>query len=233
MLRKLRPWWISATGRFFAEFTLKEVQGEKANHCRLISTKISNDFNRQARLESGKWGRGFDCYVFADEVDMLCGAFKARGSRIVEELADKPWGYREFTLEDVNGHIFHYFRGSEALLVKLAQRPAPPPIMALSKFLSSRFLPVVEGRYDPILALVGSGGPQEWPEVTQLLYPLDVRAALRSISVDRNPMVSKVDCRQNKVWIVIDEQAFRRRESQSVAPGPVHSRIGLTAPHCF
>jgi hypothetical protein len=60
MSRILRPWWISAAGRFFAELALKEVQGEKANHCRLISTKISNDFNRQARLESGKCGRGFD-----------------------------------------------------------------------------------------------------------------------------------------------------------------------------
>jgi hypothetical protein len=27
MLRKLRPWWISAAGRFFAEFVLKEVEG--------------------------------------------------------------------------------------------------------------------------------------------------------------------------------------------------------------
>jgi hypothetical protein len=60
MLRKLRPWWISAAGRFFAEFALKEVQGEKANHCRLDSTKISNDFNRQARLESGKCGCDFN-----------------------------------------------------------------------------------------------------------------------------------------------------------------------------
>ncbi len=55
------------------------------------------------------------CYIFADEVDGLCGAFKARGARILEETADKPWGYRQFTLEDINGHIFHYFRFSDGV----------------------------------------------------------------------------------------------------------------------
>ncbi len=52
------------------------------------------------------------CYVFADEVDYLCAAFKANGAKIVDEPADMPWGYRQFTLQDLNGHIFYYFRFS-------------------------------------------------------------------------------------------------------------------------
>lgn len=55
------------------------------------------------------------CCVFADEVDDLCATFKARGARILEEPEDKPWGYRQFTLEDINGHIFHYFRFSDGV----------------------------------------------------------------------------------------------------------------------
>ncbi len=55
------------------------------------------------------------CYVFADEVDDLCAALKARGAQILEEPADKPWGYREFTLKDINGHIFHIFRFSDGV----------------------------------------------------------------------------------------------------------------------
>ena len=55
------------------------------------------------------------CYVFLDEVDALCAAFKARGARIMEEPEDKPWGYRQFTLEDVNGHLFYYFRFSDGV----------------------------------------------------------------------------------------------------------------------
>ena len=55
------------------------------------------------------------CYVFADEVDELCAAFKAKGARIVEEPGDRPWGYRQFTLEDVNGHLFYYFRFSDGV----------------------------------------------------------------------------------------------------------------------
>jgi uncharacterized glyoxalase superfamily protein PhnB len=55
------------------------------------------------------------CYVFADEVDELCATFRARGARIVEGPADRPWGYRQFTLEDLNGHLFHYFRFSDGV----------------------------------------------------------------------------------------------------------------------
>lgn len=55
------------------------------------------------------------CYVFADEVDDLCATFKARGARIVDEPMDMPWGYRQFTLQDLNAHIFYYFRFSDGV----------------------------------------------------------------------------------------------------------------------
>lgn len=50
------------------------------------------------------------CYILVDEVDDLCATFKAKGARILDEPADKDWGYRQFTLEDMNGHILNYFR---------------------------------------------------------------------------------------------------------------------------
>lgn len=55
------------------------------------------------------------CFVFTDEVDELCATFKARGARILEDPEDKTWGYRQFTLEDMNGHIFYYFRFSDGV----------------------------------------------------------------------------------------------------------------------
>jgi len=54
------------------------------------------------------------CYVLVDEVDDLCREFRARGATIVEEPADRPWGYRQFLLEDLNGHRFYFFRFLEA-----------------------------------------------------------------------------------------------------------------------
>lgn len=55
------------------------------------------------------------CYVCVDEVDELCRSFKANGARIIEEIENKPWGYRQFTLEDINGHLFYYFRFADGV----------------------------------------------------------------------------------------------------------------------
>jgi catechol 2,3-dioxygenase-like lactoylglutathione lyase family enzyme len=55
------------------------------------------------------------CYVWTDEVDELCQAFKANGATILEEPEDKPWGYRQFTLQDLNGHLFYYFRFADGV----------------------------------------------------------------------------------------------------------------------
>ncbi len=55
------------------------------------------------------------CFVFVDEVDALCAAFRANGATIAEEPENKPWGFRQFTLEDLNGHRFHYFRFADGV----------------------------------------------------------------------------------------------------------------------
>lgn len=56
------------------------------------------------------------CFVFVDDdVDALCQVIASRGAAIVEPPADKPWGYRQFTLRDVNGHLLHFFRFSDGV----------------------------------------------------------------------------------------------------------------------
>jgi uncharacterized glyoxalase superfamily protein PhnB len=42
--------------------------------------------------------------VRVDDADALYKRYRENGARIVSELEDKPWGMREFTLEDPNGH---------------------------------------------------------------------------------------------------------------------------------
>lgn len=49
-------------------------------------------------------------WVFVDEVDELCPRFRSRGARILADPADQPWGYRQFTIADLNGHILNFFR---------------------------------------------------------------------------------------------------------------------------
>ncbi len=55
------------------------------------------------------------CWVFVDEVDDLCRSFKARGAHIAIEPADMPWKYRQFTVEDPDGHFLNFFRFSDGV----------------------------------------------------------------------------------------------------------------------
>ncbi|MEO2166797.1 MAG: putative sulfate exporter family transporter, partial [bacterium] len=44
--------------------------------------------------------------VQVSEADEALAAYRERGATIVEEIASRPWGMREFTIEDNNGHRF-------------------------------------------------------------------------------------------------------------------------------
>jgi catechol 2,3-dioxygenase-like lactoylglutathione lyase family enzyme len=44
--------------------------------------------------------------VRVDDADGLCAIYRERGAEIVEPPANRPWGVREFSLRDPNGHTF-------------------------------------------------------------------------------------------------------------------------------
>lgn len=46
------------------------------------------------------------CVINVTAVDPLCAEWRANGAKILSEPDDKPWGLREFTVEDNNGHRF-------------------------------------------------------------------------------------------------------------------------------
>jgi uncharacterized glyoxalase superfamily protein PhnB len=46
--------------------------------------------------------------VFAADLDATYEELRSRGARIVEPLAVKPWGLRQFTVEDVDGNRFYF-----------------------------------------------------------------------------------------------------------------------------
>ena len=47
-------------------------------------------------------------WVFCPDVDATQADFAARGADIIDPIADKPWGMRQFTVRDLNGHIFYF-----------------------------------------------------------------------------------------------------------------------------
>ena len=50
-------------------------------------------------------------WVFAPDIDATYEEFRSRGARIVEPLEEKPWGLRQFTVEDIDGNRFYFHDG--------------------------------------------------------------------------------------------------------------------------
>jgi uncharacterized glyoxalase superfamily protein PhnB len=47
-------------------------------------------------------------WMFAPNLDATYAELNARGARIVEPLEKKPWGLRQFTVEDIDGNRFYF-----------------------------------------------------------------------------------------------------------------------------
>ena len=47
-------------------------------------------------------------WIFAADVDAAHAEASAGGAEITDPIADRPWGLRQFTLRDPNGHILHF-----------------------------------------------------------------------------------------------------------------------------
>jgi uncharacterized glyoxalase superfamily protein PhnB len=47
-------------------------------------------------------------WVFAEDIDMSYQELKASGANIVDPLERKPWGLRQFTVQDLDGNLFYF-----------------------------------------------------------------------------------------------------------------------------
>ena len=56
-------------------------------------------FTREAEAFTPSWH-----FVRVENADHALEVLRERGATIVEEIASHPWGMREFTIEDLNGH---------------------------------------------------------------------------------------------------------------------------------
>lgn len=63
-------------------------------------------FNRQPELAAKI--HGHQHWIKVDDADELHETHRARGAKIVEELGDRPWGFREYVVEDLNGYRLRF-----------------------------------------------------------------------------------------------------------------------------
>jgi uncharacterized glyoxalase superfamily protein PhnB len=50
-------------------------------------------------------------WVFAEDIDSTYKEMMSSGANIVDPLANKPWGLRQFTVQDLDGNLFHFHHG--------------------------------------------------------------------------------------------------------------------------
>jgi predicted enzyme related to lactoylglutathione lyase len=47
-------------------------------------------------------------WIFAEDIDASYRELQASGAHIVDPLEKKPWGLRQFTVEDLDGNLFYF-----------------------------------------------------------------------------------------------------------------------------
>lgn len=45
-------------------------------------------------------------YLLVENADEIYSFYKSQGVEIIQQIESKPWGVREFTFRDINGHMF-------------------------------------------------------------------------------------------------------------------------------
>ena len=58
---------------------------------------------------------GFGCYLFVQNADATFLEHRSRGAKIIEEPCSRPWGMREYVLEDNNGHFLRFGHGEKKI----------------------------------------------------------------------------------------------------------------------
>jgi uncharacterized glyoxalase superfamily protein PhnB len=47
-------------------------------------------------------------WIFAEDIDASYQELKSSGANIVDPLETKPWGLRQFTVKDLDGHLYYF-----------------------------------------------------------------------------------------------------------------------------
>ena len=50
-------------------------------------------------------------WVYCDDVDASYRQLKEKGAIIPDDIADMPWGLRQFTVQDLDGNLFYFHHG--------------------------------------------------------------------------------------------------------------------------
>ena len=73
--------------------------------------------------ETGQKGIVY-CFFDDESIDELHEKHRAAGATIVSPIENKPWGLREYTVRDLNGHYLRFGQGGSDRLATAEREPA-------------------------------------------------------------------------------------------------------------
>ena len=76
----------------------------KRNGIVIMLSQINNPGTVRPNRLADPNGEAWDAYVWVDNADRLCSEFKVKGVKVVRDICDKPYGCRDFDIEDCNGY---------------------------------------------------------------------------------------------------------------------------------
>jgi uncharacterized glyoxalase superfamily protein PhnB len=76
----------------------------------VLNDEVRIFFSREDKPQAGSW-----MCIFVEDADALYAQYRARGAEIVEPIESKPWGMREFTVKDLDGHFLRIGRGEKGV----------------------------------------------------------------------------------------------------------------------
>ena len=76
----------------------------------LLSTTAAHDLIDPARVAEPSAGSRVQLTLTVDDVDAMCAELVARGVKLLNGPADRPWGIRTASFRDPGGHIWEIAR---------------------------------------------------------------------------------------------------------------------------
>ncbi|MEM7539198.1 MAG: VOC family protein [Chloroflexota bacterium] len=110
---------VEATAVFYRDklgFIIDFLFGDPPEHggisyCDWMTEGVRIQLSKEEEFTPRGDGRVPDMvlYIFVGpEIDALYDRLRTNGVRIVQEIATKPWGLREFVITDNNGHLLRF-----------------------------------------------------------------------------------------------------------------------------
>jgi len=107
---------VTETVAFYRDqlgFHVDFVEGDPPVHARVCADPTYASATVHIRFEPLQPGAAANSSLYlwlhvGTDLDRLFGMYEARGVEIVEAPSDRPWGLRQFFIEDCNGYVITF-----------------------------------------------------------------------------------------------------------------------------